>query len=348
MSHLPKETYEQVAGLTQWLDRIIMFQDPPYHTRVRSIVSRAFTSRSLANKTSLIDQVTRQILERLLPSGRMELMADFAEPLPGTVIATLLGVPAADWPRLRRMSYDLTSFVTPDPRRVSTAVDAYQSWCQMVDYMRRIVQEKRTEPREDIISGLVQARDAGEFADDDELLASCCMLMSGGVETSSMLIVNGMLALLRQPDRLIELRQQPELVDRAVQEFLRFDSPTQMMSRLACEPMELGGQRIEKGQRVFLLIGSANRDEAQWEDPDKLRFDRPGWPHLAFGAGAHFCVGSPLARIELEIAFRALVSRLDDIQLAPEPIRWRERNMAFRCPDQLYMTFRPSIPTRGS
>ena len=297
----------------------VLTSDPPVHTRLRSIVNRGLTPRVVEGLGPRIEEITASLLSNARDGGCFDVMSGLAQPLPVIVIAELLGVPPDDRGLFKRWSNAIaaaTSVLTP-PEVIEGARHAVQ---ELIDYLERVVNERRAEPREDLISLLVRAEVEGDSLSSDELLAFSILLLVAGNETTTNLIGNGMLALLRAPERWAQLRSRPELVPGAVEELLRFDSPVQGVVRFARADAEIGGVRIGEGETVLALIGAANRDPQRFPQPDVLTFDGGDAEHerhhLSLGMGAHYCLGSPLARLEAQVAFTALLAAFEAPRLA--------------------------------
>ncbi len=300
--------------------RSMLVVDPPDHTRLRTLVQKAFTPRVVERLRPRIEALVKEALDEAEARGSMDLVADLAYPLPVTVIAELLGVPVEDRSAFRRWSDALVGALYPvaltDRRSaVLAARDALHA------YLERVVSERRAAPRDDLISRLVEAEEQGDRLSGPELLAMGVLLLVAGHETTVNLIGNGINALLAHPDQLARLRDEPELIEPAVEELLRYDSPVQLTGRVALEELELGGRRVEPGQMLMLLLGAANRDPRVFAEPERLDLGRDPNPHLAFGRGIHFCLGAPLARLEGQIAIRELVRRFPTLRLAGTPER---------------------------
>jgi len=321
---------ERLAALPRQADEFterrrhnMIFRDPPAHTRLRGLVTQAFTPRMVERLRPRIVDLAEELLDSVAPRGQMDLIADFAFPLPIIVIAELLGVPPADRNRLKEWSTDLTATVNPaasddDMARASSAAAAFD------DYMRAVVEERRREPRADLISDLIRVQQEGDRLTTGELLMTCKLLLSAGHETTVNLIGNGMLALLQHPEQRVRLAADPSLLPNAVEELLRYDGPVQMTMRFAGDSLPLGAASTARGDFVVVLLGAANRDLVQFSDPDVLDITRANaHTHLAFGAGIHYCLGGPLARIEGEIAIGALLRRLPTLALTGAPLAWR-------------------------
>ena len=296
--------------------------DPPEHTRLRNLVSKAFTMRMVEAMRPHIQEITDELLDAVDSSSSFDLIHDLAYPLPVIVIAEMLGVPPEDRDEFKRWSDDLAAtlggpFVAPD-----VLERARTSGQEMADYFRGVIAERRRKPREDLLSGLIAAEERGEVLSEDELLATCMLLLAAGNETTTNLIGNGMVALLRHPDQLDKLRQDFSLIEPAVEEFLRYDGPVTSTARVALEELEIGGKAIEEGQLVLTVLAAANRDPAQFSNPEELDIARQDNRHVAFGFGTHFCLGAPLARVEAQIAFKTLLRRWPKLRLASAEVEW--------------------------
>ena len=297
--------------------------DPPEHTKIRGLVSHGFTPRSVAALEPRIRETVADLLGKVEGRQRFDLIADLAFPLPIIVIAEMLGVPPEDREQFNEWSNTVSLIVDPllneqQVRQVQQAVD------EVFNYFEAVAEERRRNPQDDLVSALVTAEVDGERLERDDLLVNLLLVLVAGNETTRNLIGNGTLALLRNPDELQRLRDDPALLNGAVDEFLRFDSPVQLDGRVAREPVELRGKRISPGQRVLCLLGAANRDPEAFPDPDRLDVGRSAGNHLSFGRGIHYCLGSPLAKLEALVAFEALLPRLGGLRLAEEP-RYRNQ-----------------------
>jgi len=308
------------------LFRSLLTMDPPDHTRVRGLVSKAFTPRRVATLRPRIEAITRELLAPAVVHGRFDLMAVLAAPLPAIVIAELLGVPAEDHPRFREWAREIISVgadVTtsgPDPSRFRRGFDP------LAAYLREVIAARRRAPQDDLISALVLAQEDRDALSDAELLTTAVLLLLAGHETTTNLIGNGTLALLRHPAELARLRAEPTslpLLRNAIEEMLRFDSPVQGTVRVASEALTLGGVAIGKGALVVCGIGAANRDPAEFPEPDRFDVARSEIRHLSFGLGTHFCLGATLARLEAEIAFGALLEACPTLALDADTVEHR-------------------------
>jgi cytochrome P450 len=300
--------------------------DPPRHTRLRLLVNKAFTPRTVERLDPFIQQFVSQVLDAAQARGRMDVMAELAFPLPATVIAEMLGVPAADRDRFKIWSDETTAAVGNLPGNLSPEVmrQGMKSMEELRAYFRGIIAQRRAEPRDDLLSALIKAQEEGDRLNDDELLANSVLLLNAGHETTTNLIGNGTLALLRHPDQLRRLCEDPTLIPSGVEELLRYDSPVQFTSRILKADMELGGKKLQAGQPVLLLLGAANRDPEQFPDPDRLDVGRPDNKHVSFGLGSHFCLGAPLARLEGRLVFEALLRLAPGLRLDGPPPKYRQ------------------------
>jgi cytochrome P450 len=273
--------------------------------------------------TRLIDAI------QVRATDQMDLLADFAEPLPAIVTAEMLGVPVEDHQKLKNWSVTFAEMLgnfQHNPDRLPGVLEAVE---HLNAYFQERIDEQRLEPREGLVHTLLTANVDGDRLTDEEVIANCIVTMVGGLETTTNLIGNGMLSLLRNPEQLARLRAEPELMPLAVEELLRYESPSQHTARLAPDDVTLGGKLIRKRQAVIAVMAAGNRDPERFPDPDRLDFDRPDNRHLAFGWAAHFCFGAPLARIEAQIAFETLLSRFPQLQMTDEPLVWRD-NLGLR------------------
>ena len=304
----------------------MLFLDPPQHTRIRSIFTRTFTPRRIENLRPKIQRMCDQILDRAASRGRMELMSELAAPLPVTVIAELLGFPAKDYVRIKKWSDEMAEALGLNPS-LDQQARAQRARDEMREYFAHVVEHLRTTPGDNLLSALLAPEN--EVMNPDELFANSILLLAAGHETTTNLIGNGMLALLRHPDQLRDLRDNPQIIDTAVEELLRYDPPVQWTSRVAGETIELRGKTLQRGDIVLGSVGSANRDPEVFIDPDRLDLRRADNKHLAFGTGIHFCLGAALARMEGQVVIGSLLARFPNVWLAKQKIRWRE-GLTFR------------------
>jgi cytochrome P450 len=317
----------------------MLFVDPPDHTRLRRLVNKAFTPAAVERLWPRVEEIVAGLLDRVAGAGAMDVVEDLAYPLPVTVICELFGVPEADRDRFRAWSRGLVRLL--DPLVASDALErALQARRELRGYLRELIAERRAHPAGDLLSDLIAAEDQGHQLSGPELVSMCVLLLVAGHETTVNLIANGTLALLRHPEAAARLRLDPGLAGGAVEELLRYDSPVQFTSRHALADLEIGGRRVAAGETVVAVLGAANRDPAQFPDPDRLDLGRTPNRHLAFGGGIHFCLGAPLARMEARIAIPALLARLPELTLGPEPPARRD-TVTLRGLASLPVTFRP-------
>ncbi|HKE57568.1 MAG TPA: cytochrome P450 [Pyrinomonadaceae bacterium] len=303
------------------LESNMLDQDPPDHTRLRALVHKAFTPGLVEGMRARVQSLADELLDHVAPQGKMDLIRDFALPLPMTIITEILGVPTSDRHKFHRWSQAVVSLTSPKPTlRVIPSV-----WL-FLRYLRRFFETRRRSPQDDLVSALIKAEEAGEKLNEDELLAMVFILLIAGHETTVNLIGNGVLALLENPDQMEELRANPRIIKSAVEELLRYTAPVLMTTeRHARENVTIHGLTIPQGEITLGVIGSANRDESVFDKPDELDLTREPNKHLGFGQGIHFCLGAPLARMEAQIAINTLLSRMVDLQLsvASDSLRWR-------------------------
>jgi pimeloyl-[acyl-carrier protein] synthase len=301
--------------------RMMLTSDPPDHTRLRSLVNRAFTPRAVESLRPRMEEIVEQQLGHAAAAGRMDVIADLASPLPVMVISEMLGIPTADREQFTRWSHEVAhgvGNVTMDEQRIAT-----RGGRELRAYLATIVDERRREPREDLLSALVAAEQDGDKLTMDEVYSMAVLLLVAGNETTTNLIGNGLIALLRHPEQVHALRDHPSLIGSAIEELLRYDSPVQMTVRFTLEDVDLGeGQVLKAGKQTFLLLGAANRDPEAFERPDDLDITRQENRHLSFSNGIHYCLGAPLARMEGQIALSALVSRFPDMRLSTDRLEW--------------------------
>lgn len=294
--------------------------EPPDHTRTRRLVSQAFTPRRVEALRPAIQRIADGLVDRLVADGGGDLIAGYAEPLPVTVIAELLGVPEADRHLLRPWSADICGMYELKPS-AAAAVRAVKACNDFSAYLLDLADHRRANPSDDLISALVAVRDQGDKLTDDELVGTCALLLNAGHEATVNVTGNGWWALLRNPEAWQQLRADPGLVPSAVEELMRYDTPLQMFERWVLTDIEVLGQPIARGAELALLFGSANHDPTVFADPGRLDITRLDNPHLSFGAGIHFCLGAPLARLELGISFETLLRRAPNLRVRTEP-RW--------------------------
>ncbi len=315
-----------MSPIAELMVQQMLFMDPPQHTRLRKLASHAFTPARVAVLRSHIREIVARLLEVVRPTRRMDVIRDLAEPLPAIVTAEMLGVPVDDRDRLKAWTADFAEMLgnfQHNPDRVPRVLRTVE---EMTAYFHDAVRAQRAEPRGGLISSLMSAEVDGDRLSDEEVVATSIVTMVGGQETTTNLIGNGLITLLLNPDSLERLRVEPALVPMAIEEMLRYESPSQHTGRLAPEDRELGGKVIRKGQAVMAVMAAANRDPERFPEPDRFDITRPDNRHLAFGYAAHFCFGAALARIEGQEALQAIVERLPGLRLEPGPLEWRNNS----------------------
>jgi cytochrome P450 len=302
----------------------ILEMEPPHHTRLRRLISTAFARGHVERLRPWVEELAGRLVEELLEESAGTRPVDLltmAEQLPVAVIAELLGVPEADRPLLRPWSNAIVKMYEYDRTR-QREEDAERAADEFVAYLGGRAAARRRHPGDDLVSSLVEIRDAeGDRLTEDELVTTCILLLNAGHEATVNVTANGTLALLRNPDQLARLRADRSLLPTAIEELMRFDSPLQLFERTATQDVEIGGITVERGRKIAALLGSANHDPSVFDDPEALDVGRTENPHISFGAGVHFCIGAPLARVELQAAFGALLDRTSSLELGGEPVR---------------------------
>src|SRR5438552_1936224 len=327
-----------------------IFFDPPRHTKLRAIISKAFTPRVVANLEPRIRELSRQLLDQAIERGEMDVASDFAIPLPMLVIAQMLGVPAADWPRYKRWSDVILKLANTFSKDAAAAVtfDEYgKVTAEMRTFLPDLIAQRRAAHQDDLLTRLVEAEVDGERLTHAEVLGFVQLLLVAGQETTANLINNAVLCFMENPDHLAKLRAAPELLPSAIEEVLRYRSPVQWMPRATRRDIELHGQLIPAGKLVLPMIGSANRDPKQFVDADRFDITRDPNPHIAFGHGIHSCLGAPLARLEARVAVADFLERVQGFELASaEP--WEPRKaLGVHGPSRLPIRFtrpRTAVP----
>lgn len=294
--------------------------EPPDHTRIRRLVSKAFTPRTVERLKPYVHELADGLVAGLVEAGGGDLLADVAEPLPVAVIAEMLGIPEADRAQLRPWSADICGMYELNPSE-ETAARAVRASVEFSGYLRELIAARRAEPGDDLISGLIAAHDEGDRLTEQEMVSTAVLLLNAGHEATVNATANGWWALFRHPDQLAALRADHSLVPSAVEELLRYDTPLQLFERWVLDDVEIDGTTVPRGSEIALLFGSANHDPAVFTDPGRLDLTRRDNPHISFSAGIHYCIGAPLARIELAASMKALLDRAPALTLAAEPER---------------------------
>jgi cytochrome P450 len=293
----------------------------PDHTRIRRLVAKAFTPRTVERLEPVVHRLAAELVDGLVADGGGDLLTRVAEPLPVAVIAEMLGIPASDRPLLRPWSAAICGMFEMNPDE-ETARRAVAASVEFSAYLRELIARRRREPGDDLVSALIAAHDEGDRLTGQEMVSTCVLLLNAGHEATVDTTVNGWWTLFRHPEQLAALRAGEVPLSTAVEELLRHDTPLQMFERWVLDDVEIGGVTVERGAEVALLFGSANRDPARFDDPDRLDLARADNPHVGFGAGVHYCLGAPLARLELAASFGALLERAPGLRPVREP-RWR-------------------------
>jgi pimeloyl-[acyl-carrier protein] synthase len=330
----------EVSPIARIMINQMLFMDAPAHTRLRKLAGPAFTPARVHSLRPHIQEIATRLIDDIYACGfgAMDLLADFAEPLPAIVTSEMLGVPVADHVQLKKWSVTFAEMLgnfQHNPDRLSSVLHAVEN---LVAYFNNAIHEQRKYPRNGLIQALMSSEVDGDQLTDEEIVANCIVTLIGGLETTTNLIGNGILTLLRNPHQLTRLRVDPDIMPHAIEELLRYESPSQHTARLAPDDVVLGGEHIRKRQAVIAVMAAANRDPEHFSNPDRLDFDRPDKRHLAFGWAAHFCFGAPLARLEAEIAFDSLLRRFPYLRLTEAPLVWRE-NLGLRGLKNLPLSF---------
>lgn len=321
--------------------RGLIHADPPDHSRLRSLISKAFSGRVIEQMRPRVSAIVDGLLDKVVERGEMDVMADLAYPLPAIVIAELLGAPPEDRDRFRRWSDDIVAFQGMG-RAIPEAVPRSASGiAEMRAYLGGLFEERRRDPRDDLLSHLVAVEMEGERLSTEELYSTCVTFLIGGHETTTSLIANGLYTLLRHPEQLAAVHSDRSLLPGAIEEILRFESPIQRAFRRITQDTHFGGHPARAGQIAIQLLGAANRDPEHFPDPDTFDIFRSPNRHIAFGSGVHFCIGAPLARLEASIALSAVLDRLPALTLGAADVTWQGEKALFRCVDALPVRFTP-------
>lgn len=329
-----------LTPITEVMKRQMLFRDAPYHSRLRTICASAFTPSRVAVLRNHIQDIVNGLINRFIGDGTADIVADLAALMPAIVTAEMLGVPVEDHESLKRWSLDFAEILgnfQHNPDRVARVLESVK---EMTAYFRAAIYHENTHPTEGLVHSLTTAAPDGTRLNDDEIIANCILTMIGGQETTTNLIGSGVLTLLRHPEQMKLLLEDPTNIGSAVEELLRFESPIQHTARVAHEETRLGGQLIRRGQSVVAVLAAGNRDPHRFSDPDTLNLKRADNRHLAFGWAAHYCFGAPLARIEGQVALGTLLHRLRNLKLAADQITWHE-NLGLRGLRALPVRFDP-------
>lgn len=330
-----------VSPIAKVMCKQMLFRDGAAHARLRKLTGGAFLPPRVREMRVHIQEIATKLIDDIQKrgDGKIDLLTEFGETLPAIVTAEMLGVPVEDHVKLKNWSVTFAEMLgnfQHNPDRLPGVLSAVE---QLTDYFQKVIEDQRRAPREGLVQTLLSSEDNGDRLTEEEVIANSIIMVVGGLETTTNLICNGMLTLLRNPEHLERLRQEPQIMPAAIEEILRFESPSQHTARLAPDDVWLGGQLIRKRQAVIAVMAAGNRDPERFTNPNQLDFDRPDNRHLAFGWAAHFCSGAPLARVEGEIAFATLLNRFPDLALTESPLVWRE-NLGLRGLKSLPLTYR--------
>ena len=321
---LPKTERIIAEPVYQSFSKTMFYSDPPYHTHLRGLVNSAFTPTAVEQIRPYAQQTVDSLLDTVQMNQKWDVIHDFAYPLPILVITQMLGLPAKERVHFKAWSDDLFAILGSVPHEPKLMERAARSLTELTNYIIELSETRRNHPEEDLLTGLVEAVEGGKQLTRAELVANIIILLSAGHETTSNLIGNGLLALLRNPDQMQKLRENPSLVASAVEEMMRYDNPVQIAYRSAAEDVEIGSKCIRKGHLVNSILAAGNRDPEHYSEPDRFDITRDEGRHLGLGLGIHFCLGAPLLRLEAQIAFTSILNRFPELHLATENLEWQE------------------------
>jgi len=340
VEYLPAETRAKFKTFEDYYRlKSLIHSDPPDHTRLRGLVTKAFTPRVVEAMRPRIQQITDELLDAVRLDGKMDVVKDLAIPLPVTVLAEIFGVPKPDLGLFKGWADDLLAFQGVNKPAVELLERSQRALVEIRTYLSELVKHKRREPRQDLLSALVAAESEGGRLSEKELVNSCITLLVAGHETTTSLIGNGLYLLLSHPDQWQLLKQDRSLLPSAIEEMLRYESPVARQPRLMKRDADMGGKQLREGQMVFQMLNAANRDPAYFTEPDRFDIRRQKNPHMAFGLGVHFCVGATLARTEGDIVFSTLLARLPEIRLVDEKPHWDLQKPNSRMMKTLHVQF---------
>jgi len=319
---------------------IVAFRDPPDHTRIRTLLASTFTPRMVRRVAHIIENVSKRLLDAVAAEGEADLHRAYAYPLPAMVVGAMLGVPESDLERFKSWALDIVLLVGAGSPSAQLALAAEDHFAEMREYLGALVAERRAGPGDELLSAMIDAADHGKRLSEDEIFSNATFLMTAGHETATNMLSNAVLTLMRHPEQFERLRRDHALIPSAAEEILRFESPVQMTARYAVEDGELAGRTVKAGDALLLFLGAANRDPARFPHPDRFDITRSDKRHVAFGYGAHYCLGAALAREELRIALAHLLERLPGLELAADDVLWQP-TIDFRGPLALPVRWRP-------
>jgi cytochrome P450 len=343
LAHLTDEERTHVEPFGRYLAMGggLISSDPPVHTRIRGLVSRAFAIRVVESLRPKVQVIVDDLLDRVAEAGRMDIIRDLAVPLPATVIAAMLGVPHEDQAKFVEWSEAALAIDGSGKPTLPLVERAQFGYVSMANYFSDLVEERRTSRRghDDLLTVLVDAHDSGQLS-HGELLTTCTTILMGGFETTTSLIANTLHLLLTHPEQRAEAEREPAALSAAIEESLRFESPIQIVPRRVSERIDIGVHRLEPGDMLFVMVGAANRDPRQFADPDRFDIHRDS-RHVTFGVGVHFCIGAPLARMEAPVALATILRRMPDIAFAEQRVHWNTAKPSARMPWQYHVEFSP-------
>ncbi|AUB36053.1 Cytochrome P450 [Nostoc flagelliforme CCNUN1] len=334
-----KDQHKDLNALAGFSSKWLLYLEPPDHTRLRSLVGKAFSPSVVERMRPQIQEVVDELIGKVQQRGSMDIISELARPLPMRVISKMLGIPQEIQSQVYQWANDLSTIFDP-----LNSLESFAHMNQVIlkfsESLSELIAQREKKPQQDLISSLIAARNEADKLSNNEILSLCMLLFATGEETTVNLIGNGMLALLRHPDQMEKLKREPTIIQSAVEELLRYDSPIQGISRIAIENVEIGGKKITAGEQVIVYLGAANRDPAEFSEPDQLELTRSDNRHLAFADGLHYCLGAALARVEGQIAINSLLQRLPDLKLHIDTLEWR-KNISLRGLLALPVTFTP-------
>jgi cytochrome P450 len=343
-NRLPPALQEKYALLFRSLGLWALLLDPPEHTQIRKLIMEAFQPRLIYALRPKVEEVIAELLSPVLAAGQIQVIRDLAYPLPAIIIAEMLGVPKSDQDRLKRWSDVIAGFFGAQQMTPEVIERTQNAIAELNGYFGAIVAARRQRPADalpdDIMNSLLQAEVEGERLTDEQILATCGMLIFGGHETTTYLIANGMLAFATHPDQRALLLEKPALLENAVEECLRYDAPVQRTTRASTAEVEIGGVTIPAGQRIYIMLGAANRDPLHYESPDTFDITRANIKHASFGYGLHFCVGATLGRLEAQVAIQTMLTRMPNLRLVA--VSEYKDNHAFHAPEEVTLAFDPT------
>jgi cytochrome P450 len=322
-AELPPADRDRFGTLIRYLAKWFVFADPPYHTRARMLVNKAFSPTSAERLRGRTRALIDDLLQPVRPAGQMEFVGAFAQHLPVMVIAESMGVPVEHRMMIKEWSEEISGLFFIKANEPDRRERSQRGLERLIEYLAPLVRERRAHPKDDLISALVRAEERGDLLSEEEVLATCTLLLFAGHESTTFTLVNGLLALLRHPEQWIRLRDDPAQIRSATEEILRYDGTVKATFRSIKETLVMGGKTLEAGQRALLVLAAANRDPAKFPDPDRFDIARSPNPHLAFGHGIHVCLGAPLARIEIQETMLALAAGLPGLRLASDQIEYQ-------------------------